>query len=348
MKILIATTQVPFCRGGAEMLVENLKEALLFAGHEVEVVAIPFKWYPPEKILDQMLACRLLDVTQSNGADIDLLIGMKFPAYLIPHPNKVLWIMHQHRTAYELYDHPLCDLVNFPNGAQVRDAIKTADTKLIPEARAVFTISQNVSSRLKNACGISSTPLYNPPPEAKEYYSRPAKDYFFFPSRLCETKRQSLVIEALAKTSLPVKVFFAGLPDRPAYAEKLKKRAHALGLENRVRWLNNLSNEEKRKYYAECLATVFPPIDEDYGYVTLEAMLAGKAVITTRDAGGPLEFVKDGETGRIAHADAQSLADAMDEAWSCREETIRWGKAGRDHYASMNISWPSVIEQLLE
>src|SRR5439155_5723513 len=92
MRILIATTQVPFVRGGAEVLAESLRDALLAAGHQAEIAAIPFKWYPPERILDAMLACRLLDLTESSGAAIDALIGIKFPAYLIPHPAKSLWL----------------------------------------------------------------------------------------------------------------------------------------------------------------------------------------------------------------------------------------------------------------
>src|SRR5437773_2205296 len=127
MRILIATVQVPFVRGGAEVLAEGLRDALHREGHQAEIVAIPFKWYPPERILDQMLACRLLDLTESSGTPVDRVIGLKFPAYLIPHPNKVLWIVHQHRSAYDLWDHPLGDLINFPNGVQVRDAIRLAD-----------------------------------------------------------------------------------------------------------------------------------------------------------------------------------------------------------------------------
>jgi len=127
MRILIATSQVPFIRGGAEIHAEGLRDALRAVGHEAEIIAIPFKWYPPQQILDHMLACRLLDLTEVAGTPVDLLIGLKFPAYLIPHPNKVLWILHQHRTAYELWDHPLSDMIYYPNGAQVRDELPSAD-----------------------------------------------------------------------------------------------------------------------------------------------------------------------------------------------------------------------------
>src|SRR5262245_8557462 len=83
MRILIATVQVPFIRGGAEVHAEGLRDALIDSGHEAEIIAVPFKWYPPERIIDHMLACRLLDVTEVMGTPVDLLIGLRFPAYLI-------------------------------------------------------------------------------------------------------------------------------------------------------------------------------------------------------------------------------------------------------------------------
>src|SRR5260370_30156486 len=194
MRILIATTNVPFIRGGAEAHAEGLREALVAEGHDTEIIAIPFKWYPPEKILDHMLACRLLDLTEVAGTPVDLLIGLKFPAYLIPHPDKVLWILHQFRTAYELWDHPLGDLIYSPNGDAVRDCIREADRHLIHQARKVFANSANVARRLKDFCDIDSTPLYHPPPYAAKFHSERAEDYFFFPSRLFRPKRHALVL----------------------------------------------------------------------------------------------------------------------------------------------------------
>ena len=97
MRVAIATVQVPFVHGGAEVLAVGLRDALTRAGHEADIVAVPFKWYPPDRILDHMLACRLLDLSESMGTAIDRVIGLKFPAYLVAHPHKVLWITHQHR-----------------------------------------------------------------------------------------------------------------------------------------------------------------------------------------------------------------------------------------------------------
>ena len=128
------------------------------------------------------------------------MIGLKFPAYLIPHPKKVLWILHQFRTAYDLWDHQLGDLIYRPDGTEVRDAIRQADRQIISQAKKIFANSANVAARLKCFSGIDAEPLYHPPPSADSFYTATAEDYLFFPSRLCLPKRQSLVLEALAHT----------------------------------------------------------------------------------------------------------------------------------------------------
>src|SRR5262249_18713014 len=299
MRVLIATIQVPFVRGGAEIHAEGLRTALQSAGHQAEIIAIPFKWYPPEKVLDHMLACRLIDLTKVMGTPVDLLIGLKFPAYLIPHENKVLWILHQFRTAYELWDHPLGDLIHEPNGVEVRDAIREADKQALPAARRVFSNSANVAARLKFYCDFEAPPLYHPPPEAEKFYTEPAEDFFFFPSRLCLPKRQSLVLEALARTRNPVRVVFAGAADEGDYPLELTKLANRMGVERRVEWLGYITDDRKRELYAKSLGIIYPPIDEDFGYVTLEGMLARKPLIVCSDSGGPLEFVHHEENGLI-------------------------------------------------
>lgn len=347
MRIVIATAQVPFIRGGAEILAEGLLRALRSQGHAAEIVAIPFKWYPPERILEQVLACRLLDLSESGGAPIDRVIGLKFPAYLIPHPHKVLWLLHQFRTAYDLWDHPFGDLDHYPNGPQVREAIQRIDQNLIPEAKAVFTISRNVSSRLWHYCGIDSVPLYHPPASAELFYGGPVEDYFFYPSRLASLKRQALVLQALAATRRPVRVRFAGLADEAHFGETLEMLARQLNVEHRVEWLGQVTEEEKRALYAHALGVIFPPVDEDYGYVTLEAMLAAKPLITCTDSGAPLEFVQHDVTGLIANPSPQDIAMAMDRLWDDRSWAWAMGEAGKKRYDNLNISWVAVAERLV-
>ncbi len=346
VRILITTVKVPFVTGGAEILASQLRHNLIVAGHDAELVEIPFKWYPSERILDQMLACRLLDLSESCHVGIDRVIGLKFPAYLIPHPNKVCWILHQHRQAYDLWESG--DLRLQPNGSLVRDAIVQADRMLLTEAKSIFTIAENVSKRLKKYCGISSAPLYNPPLGAEHYFCGDDRGYVFFPSRLNPgAKRQGLVLQALALTKEPVRILFAGVPDVPAMATELRQLAESLGVQDRVEWLGNVTEEEKRNLYAHARGVVFPPLDEDYGYVTLEAMLASKPVVTCTDSGGALEFVCHRETGLIAAPSAANLAEALDELWQSPSQARIWGEAGRERYDNLNINWQTILDNLL-
>jgi glycosyltransferase involved in cell wall biosynthesis len=347
MRVLALTTQVPFVRGGAERLAEGLIRSIQQAGHDAELVSIPFKWYPAERVLDQMLMCRLLDLTEACGDRIDRVIGLKFPTYLVPHPNKVMWVVHQHRTAYDLWDSEYGDLIKMPNGPQVRQAIVSADNHAFAECQGIYTIAGNVSKRLKRFNNIDSQPIYSPPQGAEDFYCDEAEDYIFFPSRLNVMKRQHLVLEALGYTQKPVKVVFAGKSDEEATWKALQDLVQQFNLRNRVEFLDEISEAEKVNRYAKAIAVVYPPLDEDYGYITLEAMLASKPVITCQDSGGSLEFVLDRQTGLVAEATPQSLAAAMDQLWDDRQLAKALGVAGRDRYAQMNISWANVAQKLL-
>lgn len=347
MRVLALTTQVPFVRGGAERLAEGLVQAIQKFGHDAELVSIPFKWYPTERILDHMLMARLLDITESCGDKIDRVIGLKFPTYLIPHPNKVMWLVHQHRTAYDMWSSPHNNLTMHSNGAQIRQAIINADNLAFSESQAIYTIAENVSKRLKKFNNIDSQSIYSPPQGAENFYCDRAKDYLFFPSRLDVMKRQHLVLEAMKYTQHPIKVIFAGKSDGEGAWRSLQNLVRELNLGDRVSFLSEITEDQKISLYAQAIAVVYPPLDEDYGYITLESMLASKAVITCQDSGGSLEFVIDHKTGLVAEPTPQSLAAAMDELWDDRQLAKSLGQAGRDRYNQMNISWDHVVQKLL-
>ena len=355
MRIGIATVQVPFVRGGAEALACSLQAALEAAGHVAEIISIPFKWYPAGRIADHMLAARLMQVEESCGQRIDRLIGVKFPADLMPHPRKRLWLLHQYRSAYDLWEQPFSDLRHAPEGGHMRAVIQAADTALLPECEALYTISRNVSARLHRFNGIAAEPLYHPPPGAERMLAcglaeqrRGSNwgDYLLFPSRINDSKRQHLAIEALALTRERVRMVFMGASDAPAYDAALRARCTALGLDERVYWHGHVEEAEKIELYGGCVAVVFPPLDEDYGYVTLEAMLCAKAVITTEDAGGPLDFVIEGATGRVCEPTPAALAGAFDLLWSDRAQARAQGEAGRQHYDDLKLGWHNVLDCL--
>jgi len=342
--ILICTTQVPFAAGGAEAHVAGLRHALIEAGDSAEVVALPFKWYPPAEIMRGALAWRLLDLSEANGKPIDLVIGMKFPAYLAAHDRKILWIMHQYRAAYNLWDTPFDDLSSYPDGAQIRQWIQNADNRLIPQAKKVFANSKTVAARLLSYNKIESQPLYHPPPRAESLRRGDQGDYIFYPSRLEPQKRQELLIEAMQFVTTPVKVILAGGARDPRSYESLIKK---FGVKDRVCLRGFVAEAEMIDLYANALGVCYLPFDEDYGYVTLEGMLAAKPVVVARDGGGATEFIEHGSEGFLVEPQPQAIAESLDSLYADRGRARVMGERGLEKLKGMNLTWQNVVEKLI-
>ena len=347
MNIAVLNTQIPFCVGGAEVLADDLVNALKARGHKATLVTVPFKWYPQQSLLDNMIACKLLDIEDYNGVRIDKVIALKFPLWLIEHKERSLWILHQHRTAYDLWDTKYNDLKSMPDGHLVRDLILREDTAAISACERVYTISKNVSDRLYRYNKINSGVLYPPPRSMDKFYCHDYGNFFFFPSRITPLKRQELVIESLAFTSADVRMVFAGQADDAGYLSGLKQRATELGVTERITWLGQISEQEKFDLYARCLMVLFPSHDEDYGYITPEAMLSSKGVITLSDSGGALEFVTHDDTGCVLAPEAQVLGGALEHLWNNRGLARTYGENARSKVSGMEISWDKVIGSLL-
>lgn len=168
MRILIANAHVPFRRDGADAIAAGLCEALRAAGHTAELFNVPFNPRTPERLLDQMLACRLLDVSEVAGERIDLLVALRFPAYHASHPNKILWLADEQLFADALTVHAHDDPRTHTDDARIREAVRRADCDAMREAEKVFTISHRASQRLKEICDVDSTPLHPPTPHTAE------------------------------------------------------------------------------------------------------------------------------------------------------------------------------------
>ena len=339
MNIIVTANTVPFIHGGADYHIEGLIEELKIRGHQVESIRFPFQFSPNSEVTNLMAFCESQNYICPNGQAVDRVISLQFPAYGVHHTSHVIWLMHQHREAYDLYpDHPTSEQ------ALLRDQIVDYDNRTIAIAAKVYTNSACVSSRLQKFNHIESEPLYHPPHGWQHFYNQEAQDFIFFPSRLEELKRQGLLIEAAVHLKSPVKIIIGGIGGQgEAYQAKIDK----LDLADKVRLIGRFSEQEKFTYYAQCLAVFFAPKDEDYGYITLEAMLSSKPVITCADSGGPLEFVEDQVTGYVCDPDPKAIARAIDKLYEDKQKAKSMGQAGYNKYHSANISWDNVIETLL-
>jgi glycosyltransferase involved in cell wall biosynthesis len=339
--VLVCAVQTPYVRGGAEILVEDLRNRLAARGYRVDVVSVPFRAYPPCEILRQALAWRLLDVTESWGEKVDLVIPTKFPSWLVSHPRKVPWLFHQHREAYDLLGSRFCGFTGSDEDMRVVAAIRAMDAAGLGECRERFAISRNVAGRLARWNHLEAEALYPPPRHVGRYRSESYGDYVLYAGRLEPLKRVDLLVAALARCpGLRLRIAGAG----PQEAD-LRDQVARAGLDGRVDFLGFVSDEDLLDLYARCRAAVYAPLNEDYGYVTVEAFLSARPVVTTADAGGPLEFVADGVTGFVAAPDAEALGEALARLRNLGEARLReMGEEGRRRVAT--IGWDHVLDRL--
>lgn len=340
MRILVCSPQVPFARGGAEILAERLTHELRVAGHDADLVTVPFKWYPRERVLGQAFLWRQLDLEEVDGRTVDLVIATKFPSYAVRHPNKIVWLVHQFRQAYELDRTELGQFDDSPEDRATRRKVQALDRATLGEARRLFAISRNVAERLARSTGLEATVLL-PPPQELPYRTEGYEDFILSVNRLDRAKRIDLLLEAAAlEPSLQVVVAGDG-PDRP----RLERLAADRGLNGRARFLGRVSEEQLADLYARCLAVFYAPVDEDFGMVPYEAFRAAKPVVTTADAGGPLDVVADRQTGLVCEPRAEAIAGAC--AWlRANPADVRaLGEAGR--VLAERLSWSAVVETLL-
>jgi glycosyltransferase involved in cell wall biosynthesis len=334
MRIAVCSPQVPFARGGAEILAERLTEELQARAHEADLVTIPFKWYPGEKVLTHALMWRLLDLDEVDGRRVDLVIGTKFPSYVVRHPNKVVWLVHQFRQAYELDRTDLGQYDESPRDRALRRKLHDLDRVALGEARRLCTISRNVTNRLQTNLGLDSEVVL-PPPQALDFRCDEYGDFILSVNRLDRAKRIDLLLEAAKHHDFPVVVAGDG-PDR----ERLEALANG-----RVRFAGRVSAEELTDLYAHCRAVYYAPVDEDYGLVPYEAFLSGKPVVTMTDAGGPLDVVSDRRTGLVVEPRVEELAAALRHLVEHEEDARAWGTAGKAR--AEQVTWDHAVERLL-
>ena len=340
--VLVLEAQVPFVHGGAEILVRELVREIRARGHLAELLSVPFKWYPKEEILPHAAAWRLLDLSESNGRPIDLVIASKFPSYFARHPNKVAWLIHQYRAAYELCGTEYSDFGHNERDVGLRDTLIRLDTEMLGECRAVYTNARNTADRLSKFNGLAATPLYHPPRLASRLTSGPFGDYILSVGRIESVKRVDLIVRAMANIDTPIRLIVAGDGTQRLNVERA---AEHLGVADRVQFLGSVEDDDLIRLYAGALAVVYPPFDEDFGYVTLEAFLSKKPVVTCTDSGGPNEFVVDGVNGYSCAPEAEALAAAVNRLAADRQRADSLGDAG--YATARRISWDGVIETLV-
>ena len=342
--VVVCEAQVPFVHGGAEVHVRELLRELTARGYDAELVSVPFKWYPKEEILPHAAAWRLHDISESNGRPIYLVIATKFPTYFARHPNKVAWLIHQYRAAYELCGTPYSDFGHNERDLGLRDTLIRLDTEMLGECRHVYTNARNTANRVTKYNGLAAEALYHPPRMAAALAAaRPSYgDFVLSVGHIESVKRVDLLVSAMARVDKPLRLVVAGDGTQRANVERAAVDA---GVADRVSFLGSVGDAQLLELYRDALAVLYPPFDEDFGYVTLEAFLARKPVITATDSGGPNEFVVDGVNGFVCEPAPDAFAGAINLLASDPRRAASLGEAG--YQRAKLITWDGVIERLV-
>ena len=343
-RVLVVTSGPPFAEGGHLVVARSLVEALREAGHESSLLVTLQNRFG--RNTSTYLANWLADVGMTHdGRVIDQVISLRGPAYAVRHPAHVCWLNHRLREYYDLWPRFLAGL---SWKARIKERLRrrlihAVDRYLLTRnVKRLFAQSGTIKARLVRFGAIPSEVLY-PPPPPRAYRCDGYGDFILAVSRLTPLKRLDLAVRALAHPSAAgARLVIAGHGEE---AGALQALARETGVAARVEFAGAVETSRLVDLLARCRAVCFPPYDEDYGFVTVEAFASGKPVITCRDSGGPAELVTDGREGFVCPPTPEALGRAIGMLTADRAAAERMGAAGRAVADAM--SWEHAVRRLL-
>jgi glycosyltransferase involved in cell wall biosynthesis len=340
-RIAVVTSSPPMVEGGHMVIARSLVQALREAGHSADIIVTPQNRFGRQA--SAYLATWLTDVGSTDGHPIDQVISLRYPSYAVRHPNHVCWLNHTMREYYDLWPRLTSGLgrIGRTKESVRRALIQRADRYLLTRnVRRLFVQSRTVQQRLAMWPELQATVLYPPPPQ-RQYRFDGWGDYVFMVSRLTPLKRADLFLDALSRPEAAgIRAVVAG---EGSERERLEQMIERLGLGNRVTLAGRLSDEQLLDHLARCRAVCFPPLDEDYGFVTAEAFASRKAVVTCRDSGGPAELVDDGVSGIICDPSPAALAMALQRVMA-GDTAEQMGTAALA--AAARLDWADAVKML--
>jgi glycosyltransferase involved in cell wall biosynthesis len=342
--VLVVTSSPPFAEGGHLVMARELVRALAEAGHQASLHITPQNRFGRQGRAYLAAWCTDVGLAHEDGP-IDQVISLRYPAYAVRHERHVCWLNHRMREYYDLWDQFRARLSwkNRVKEGLRRQIVHRIDGYLLTRrVSRLFAISGTVQARLQRWGGIPSEVLHVPPP-ARAYRCDGYGDYLFGVSRLAPLKRFDLVLRALAEPiAAGIRCVIAG---EGAELEPLLRLRRQLDLDDRVELVGRVDEPALLTHLARCRAVVFPPVEEDYGIVTVEAFSSGKAVLTCTDSGGPAEVVRNGTNGFVVVPTPEALSRAMRAVVDDRLLAVRLGEAGAATAARM--TWPDAVQRLL-
>lgn len=342
-RIAVVTSSPPMAEGGHMVIARELTQALRDCGHEAHVVITPQNRFGRQA--SAYLATWLTDVSSSEGRAIDQVITLRYPSYAVRHPRHTCWLNHTMREYYDLW--PSFSASLSPQG-RVKEGVRrrlihAADRYLLTKnVSRLLVQSRTIQQRLAMWPELRPAVLYPPAPR-RQYRCDGYDGPFLFVSRLTRLKRADLAVRAVAAAGRGASLVVVGDGEERANLERL---AADLGVDGRVTFAGRAHDEEMPGYLARCRAVVFPPEQEDYGFVTVEAFASRKAVVTCGDSGGPAELVQDGVNGLVCDPSPESIGSALTKLLDDTSLAERLGAAA--FAAGSALTWPETVKNLIQ
>lgn len=382
MKIaIVSPSPIPFTVGGMENMMSGLYDQINHnTSHQAELLKLPTKEHSFWDLIESYYQFYKLDVSH-----FDAIIVGKYPAWMVQHRNKIFYVAHRLRGLYDTYHymnqplevprgnskidtildymeacpHPdsldtffkiifqLRDSAGieemsyfvFP-GPFIRKIVHYMDAYAFQETEleTYFSISNTVKER-ENYFPMGSHVEVVYLPSGQASIKEGEYKHIFMVSRLDKPKRIDMLIQAMKYVKSEVPLYIAGTGPERAYLEKLADK------DPRIHFLGFISDEDVDSYYADALVIPYFPQEEDYGLITYESMMHKKPVITTIDAGGPTEFVKNYETGFVTQCDPREIAEKIDYLAQHIDEAKKMGENG--FHIVKEITWKTVLDKIL-
>lgn len=168
--------------------------------------------------------------------------------------------------------------------------------------KKIIVNSDNVKKRVKKYYNLNSSIIY-PPISTNLFRFKKFGNFYLSVSRLFPEKRIDLIVNAFKKMPDKRLIIVGDGPEK-------KNLTNLIGSSKNINLLDNVDDSTLKKLYSECLATVYMPVDEDFGLVPLEGMASGKPCIAVNE-GGCKETVIDGKTGLLIEPKEKILIDSV-------------------------------------
>ncbi len=273
--------------------------------------------------------------------DVNIFSGF-FSVYGAQENQNNIWLcVTPNRTLYDLRKRRMNELGFLQKLLWKRyiDFFCPRDQKAVKKRfKKIVSISKNVQSRVKKFYGLDSEIVY-PPIETKKYYFSKFGDFYFTAGRLVPEKRFGLIAEAFAEMQ-EKKLVIAGFGPEEKNIRKIAEK------HGNIKCVGRLTEKKLAEYYANCFATVYMPVDEDFGMVPLEGNASGKPCIAVNE-GGCRETVVKEKTGFPVEPKKEEIIKAVrglneNRAKAMKKDCIEWSK--RFDSAVYIKKWKKIIE----